>query len=299
MTPFDLNKSINQLKLSTLFDDSSLFLYSYGRYALLDLLKKKKINTIYLPAFICKDILSPINTLGIEYKFYHVNEKLQPILENMKMDAIIMVNYFGFAQNIEPFLNYCQEYQSLLIEDNAHGFLSKDNEGRFLGTRGDFGIFSFRKTVFLPNGAGLLVNSSLGKNINFQNSQSQYTTEDNYYDNKLMIKKIINYTHPILGLIILKFRRLLRFIKTGHSLPTFDESSDIELPSNDKITPRLDTRVLQLDIQNEINRRKCMYNMIMFYAKNFNIQPIYGSLNKNTVPYAFAFIANEYEKNKF
>ena len=72
-----------------------------------------------------------------------------------------MIDYFGFSQDSRPFEEYKKKYISIIIEDNAHGFLSKDKHGVLLGTRGDIGLLSNRKTIFLPNGGALLVNNEL------------------------------------------------------------------------------------------------------------------------------------------
>jgi hypothetical protein len=44
----------------------------------------------------------------------------------------------------------------VLIEDNAHGLLSRDTDGALLGTRGDLGILSMRKSLRLADGGALL-----------------------------------------------------------------------------------------------------------------------------------------------
>mgnify|MGYP003896109965 FL=1 len=72
---------------------------------------------------------------------------------------MLAVNYFGFAQDLSPFREYCSTTGATLIEDNAHGFLSKDSAGNLLGTRADLGITSIRKTFRLVNGAALYVSS--------------------------------------------------------------------------------------------------------------------------------------------
>ena len=286
--PFSI-QSYGNKKLKELYRNSDMCLYPYARYAFLEALKTLDIKTIYLPSFICRDMLAPINTLKIKYFFYEVNENLEPMLEDIKCNAILMVDYFGFSQDFRPFEEYKKKYNSIIIEDNAHGFLSKDKNGVLLGTRGDIGLLSIRKTIFLPNGGALLVNNELFKNNYFNNSEIQSSYEDVIYDKKLNLKKKI--FNKYLGITILLLRRAIRFIKTGSAIPLPDRLSEEEMPSNSYLTPILKDGIISIDIEEEIQRRKEMYLKIKEYAKKFDINPIYD-LYDNAVPFEFAFIDN-------
>ncbi len=286
--PFTIQR-IGSLKLKELYKNSDIYLYPYARYAFLEVLKILGIKTIYLPAFICRDMLAPINTLRIKYFFYEVNENLEPMLKDIKCDAILMVDYFGFGQDFKAFEEYKKKYNSIIIEDNAHGFLSRDKNGVLLGTIGDIGLLSIRKTVFLPNGGALLVNNELYKNKNFKNSEIQSSYEDVNYNKKLDLKKKIFTKY--LGIAILLLRRAIRFLKTGSAIPRPDRLSEEEMPSNCYLTPILKDGIISIDIEKEMQRRKEIYLKIKEYAKKFNINPIY-ELDDNTVPFEFAFIDN-------
>ena len=135
--------------------------YAYARHALVDALSLAGVkagSTVALPAFICRDVLASVHALGAETTFYDVDESLRPInlgdLRDSK--AILAVNYFGFPQDLDPFTDYCSRTGASLIEDNAHGLFSRDALGSLLGTRGDFGILSMRKTFHVSTGAALL-----------------------------------------------------------------------------------------------------------------------------------------------
>ena len=245
------------------------------------------IKSIYLPSFICRDMLAPLSMLEIKYSFYEVNEKLEPIIKDIRCDAILMVNYFGFTQKIKPFLKYKKKYQSLIIEDNAHGFLSRDKNRQLLGTREDIGLLSIRKTFFLPNGGALLVNNKKLKNIYFANSKIKTSYEDIRFKNKYYLKKII--FNKYIGVTILLLRRFIRLIKTGSSLPLPDSLSEERMPANTFLTPLLENGYLSFDIEDETKRRRDLYIKIKEYAMKFNIKPIY-ELEENTVPFQFAFI---------
>ena len=96
------------------------------------------------------------------------------LLNSQQCKAVLAVNYFGFAQELAPFREYCLRTGATLIEDNAHGFLSKDTSGVLLGMRTGLGITSIRKTFRLVNGAALFFSGDeysglVAEQLEFQN----------------------------------------------------------------------------------------------------------------------------------
>ena len=143
-------------------------LFSHARVALKYGFKSFNLSykdVILIPDFTCDVILQPLRDLGINYSFYSLNDALTPDWESVKKQltsntkAILMVHYFGQPQNIDDFQNFCNKYNLLLIEDNAHGFGGLFN-GKKLGLFGDIGINSPRKTLGLLSGGQLLLNNS-------------------------------------------------------------------------------------------------------------------------------------------
>lgn len=287
MTPFHLQTN-GVLDLSSFFDHSHFYLYTYARIALFKLLEKLNIKTIYVPSLICRDIIAPINTLGIQYFFYEVDQKLNPINLEKQCDAILFVNYFGFEADITPFKEYQQKHQAILIEDNAHGFLSKDREGKWLGTRGDFGIFSLRKTFSLSNGAILSVNNPDFFDLIFHPAQIDNNSNDAILRKKENLKKF----SPSLAYWTMKTRQFFRYLKTGNPLPNEDYSSEFHLPQEEFVTSRINGCVLQFDMKSEIDRRKSMYKKIQELAKKHNISSLCDFYD-NCSPFVFPFISDE------
>ena len=300
MTPFYNQFSKSTVNLNDIYLTSNIYLYPYARFAFLELLEKLTIKSIYLPSFICSDILAPINQLGIQYIFYEVDKDLNPILEDIKCDSILSVNYFGFSSDVDVFNKYKKKYDAVFIEDNAHGFLSQDANGLLLGTRGDFGLLSIRKTIFLPNGAALLVNNKKYNNIKFSSNNFKISSEDLQYRKKLVLKKlfIIKY----IGICFVLLRRIIRYVRNGSYHPFPDMESEFKLPSNRFITPILKDHNLNIDIDFERKRRQQMFEMIQKWALMFSVKPI-SNLYDNVIPYEFAFIDNgnykEFEKYLF
>jgi len=122
--------------------------YSYGRIALLDglrILGCEEGSNVLLPSYICGVAVEPFREMGIETRFYAVSLDLQPDLIDIKnridekTKGILVVNYFGFPQNLGEIQDICRKHRLYLIEDNAHGLLSQRNS-RLLGTFGDIGF---------------------------------------------------------------------------------------------------------------------------------------------------------------
>ena len=78
-----------------------------------------------------------------------------------KTKAVIAVHYAGHACDMAALQNICADYGLFLIEDAAQAILSKDSDGRYLGTIGDLGCLSFHETknIICGEGGALLVNN--------------------------------------------------------------------------------------------------------------------------------------------
>ncbi len=289
-TPFIIQKKSKPISLKDIYVNSDIYLFPYARYAFLEALKKLNIKSIYLPVFICHDMLSPINTLNINYHFYGVSKKMEPFLEDIKCDAILAINYFGFEQDMKPFVEYKKKFNSIIIEDNAHGLFSKDYNGDLLGTRGDIGLLSIRKTITLPNGGALLINNNNYKKMKFERSAIKKTYEDKKYYRKQCVKKLLIIQN--IGILIVLIKRLARLLQTGSSIPISWFDSERELPYNMYLTPILENNSLSIDIESEIKRRRDLYIKIQDWAIKFNIRPLFN-LYQNCVPFEFVFIIDE------
>jgi hypothetical protein len=118
-----------------------------------------KGDVVLVPEFICESLLQPIEELGARADYYPVDASLQPewpVLEEKAARAasVVMVHYFGQPQDVIRFRALADRFRLVLIEDNAHGFASRDENGD-LGTLGDIGISSPRKSLGTLNGAFL------------------------------------------------------------------------------------------------------------------------------------------------
>ena len=140
--------------------------YSLARYAMIEALSLAGVGNgscVLLPEFLCRDMLAPLHLLGARVCWYPVASNLQAATNPAdwpKADVVLAVNYFGFPQDLESFRIYEARTGALIIEDNAHGYLSRDQTGNLLGCRTGLGLFSFRKTLRIPDGGALWVDES-------------------------------------------------------------------------------------------------------------------------------------------
>jgi len=86
-----------------------------------------------------------------------IEEKITP-----KTKAIVVVHYAGVACDMDPIIALAKKYDLMLIEDAAQA-IDSTYKGRFLGSIGDFGTFSFHETKNIQCGEGglLAINNPL------------------------------------------------------------------------------------------------------------------------------------------
>ena len=149
-------------------DRKRFFLYASGRAALyhgVSCLPRQSGKKILVPCYHCGVEVEAIVRAGYEVVFYPLRHYLEPDFSWLKQHitreetaAILVVHYFGFPQPLDRVARLTREKEVFLIEDCAHALYSYDGES-LLGSFGDISIFSLMKTVGLPNGGGLLLNS--------------------------------------------------------------------------------------------------------------------------------------------
>ncbi len=110
------------------------------------------------------------------------SEKIEKAITK-KTKAIIIVHYGGFPCDMDKILFLKKKYNLFLIEDAAHGFLSKF-KNKYIGTFGDIGMFSFHETKNFVSGQGgaILINNK--KYINKAKIILDKGTDRSFYSNK-------------------------------------------------------------------------------------------------------------------
>jgi perosamine synthetase len=125
-----------------------------------DYLELSAADAVLLPAYSCKEVLRPFLKRA-NVVFYDVRpdltidpDALRAQLSTGKVKALLIINYFGFLQPFRKEIKQlCTERGVTLIEDCAHSLLTAGS-----GETGDLVIYSFRKSLPVPDGGGLKLN---------------------------------------------------------------------------------------------------------------------------------------------
>jgi dTDP-4-amino-4,6-dideoxygalactose transaminase len=162
---FNENKSNGSI--FPLNQEKTYFFFS-GRYALRAGIKALGIepkDAILMPSYNCGVEIDPILNLGVDPVYYRITKNLLVDFDDLfekitgRVKAILVTHFLGFPQPIEKIKQICIERNLYLIEDCAHALLSYHG-GKPLGSYGDVSIFSFLKTLPVPDGGILLINNS-------------------------------------------------------------------------------------------------------------------------------------------
>lgn len=150
-----------------LLSNGRVRLYASGRAGLFRIVAGLALppgSTILLPAYHCGVEVEAVLRAGCGVAFYRVRFDLGIDLDHIRAlidqhtRGILVAHYFGFPQEISELAALCRQRELVLIEDCAHALYSRDQRGAWLGTTADYGLFSMRKTVFMPNGGAVRVN---------------------------------------------------------------------------------------------------------------------------------------------
>ena len=273
--------------------------FGLARFALLaalELLNLPRGARVLVPAFICRDLLAAIHAAHATPEFYAVDETLSPLELNHnwpRAAAVIAVNYFGFPQNLNEFRAYCERTGAYLIEDNAHGFLSADEQGVPLGERGDMGLLSIRKTLLVPNGAALLVNCA--------SLLSFVPRQEPFLPHKLSLsfraKLVLSWLQRRLGVPVLAWMqcvvRLVRYLRTGYAITPLAPENEFQLPEVRQPHPYMLRAISDAQCELEMTRRRNLYHRFEQELSMCGARSVFKSLPLHTVPYGYAFYASK------
>ncbi len=268
--------------------------YSLARHALIEAFRLIGIRPgtrVLLPGYLCRDLLAPLHILGATPCWYDVKPDLtpeKPPEEWPSADAVLAVNYFGFPQALEPFLAYAERTGATIVEDNAHGYMSRDQDGQWLGCRTGLGVFSLRKTLRIPDGAALWAGNKY--------TSHELPTQCEFNGtgvNRAQIIKAQFRDLPLIGEFAYRFAtglaRELRKIRTGSEVPANDPKSENELSTPPNPWPGLLTSIAGCNVMVEVKRRRTAYENCIKAAKKVGAVPVFDKLPQYCVPYAFAF----------
>lgn len=283
--------------------------YSYGRTALLDglrILDYKKGSNVLLPSYVCAMAAEPFRELGIETRFYEISLKLQPDIADIKKKidsqtkGILIVNYFGFPQELGEIKDICREHGLHLIEDNAHGFLSY-KDSRLLGTYGDIGFSSIWKILPVPNGALLFVNNEelvdgRGEIEKFSISQNQLPKVSKRKTYVYILDSLLRNLELHYGIKVEMMRNIYRHLfpreeSDGPDVSQVFQASKVRMSN---ISLRVTNNT---DLDDVFEKRRQNYNFWLSELRDReDVHFVFKELPAGTCPLCFVVIEKEAER---
>ena len=133
---------------------------------LASLKKSQKGNKVLIPAFHCPTVVQPVLLAGFDVEFYQINLDLTIEFDdlykrlNNNIACVLIINFFGFEQELGDLNTRCKTSDSLILEDCSHSLYNR-NPIRMTGNRGDVSVFSFWKMIPSFVGGGYKVSSKL------------------------------------------------------------------------------------------------------------------------------------------
>lgn len=294
--------------------ENQTILFSQGReaiyYSLKLILDKKKSVRILLPSYLCSSIFEPILSLNnIEFYFYKLDKKLQinrvdlfEKIKKHKINVLYIIHYFGFVDPyFKKILEFSKSYKIRLIEDAAVSLFSKWNN-KYLGSWGDFGIFSLRKYLPIPDGGMLKINT----NVNHCSHIKIGRLNKKMFYRRLIKKFILSAVEKLRlpprlyndNQIYFKIKALFDKLKSTNTKDKMD--SLFSQQCRPYFISRFSKYLLfRTDTEQLIKTRRKNFKILLDIFKNFsNVYPLYNHLPDETCPFVFPFIAENQDKLK-
>ena len=235
-------------------------------------------SKVLLPAYHCPALVEPFVWAQCDVEFYPLQQDLSIDLDVItdklaKADAIVLVPFFGFSQNIASQTQLAREYNCLPIEDLAHA-------AHATILHGDYGVTSLQKFYPISTGGELLIANSISdtrvtsKWHALQVPQWQWAGKS--FSKQLLAKLGLRREHGPTA--INEFRY---FEPTAVSEPMF-RSDQVEVTRHDHA-------------QIAASRRN-NYQMLDGYLSNSRLgKSLFPKLGPGDVPYVYPFVLNKAE----
>lgn len=139
----------------------------------IDLADLRPGDELLAPGYNCGSEIDPFVRKGISVRLYRVDGAGRIDLGHAagllssRTRAMLVVHYFGWPHPLRDVVSFCTSHGLFLVEDCALSLFSESDEGP-VGTMGDAAVFSFPKTLSVPDGGALSLRAgrwSLGSSL--------------------------------------------------------------------------------------------------------------------------------------
>lgn len=127
----------------------------------------KEGDEVIMPSYTFVSTADAFVLRGAKIKFIDIRPDTLNMDENLveyaiteRTKAIVPVHYAGVACEMDTIMKTAQKYNIFVVEDAAQGVMSK-YKGKYLGTIGDFGSYSFHETknYTMGEGGAIIINN--------------------------------------------------------------------------------------------------------------------------------------------
>lgn len=116
-----------------------------------DILKTRKVRSVYMPAWCCDSMIAPFVARGIHVDFYDVRLDGQPIFHTESTEIFYLTNYFGYGNSINlDIIKHFKAKGAIILYDRTHSFLMENDPYIELA---DYSFASIRKWMRVMEGA--------------------------------------------------------------------------------------------------------------------------------------------------
>jgi len=170
--------------------------FDLARDALGYLVKKFKIDRIYIPYYLCDVIRHTLYTLNCKPFFYHIDDNFLPVNKFLPEDYILYPNYFGICHyNVKKLV---ESYPRMII-DNAHSYYDSPHGFACFNAGHKFG---FKKSILWFKDE-ICNNCIMPSKQNFQTYHESFVELHEKYKKQNLLKidnidKVCSFVYPLL-----------------------------------------------------------------------------------------------------
>lgn len=289
----------------TCFDGRAKNLFVRGRYALFHALRTLgvgKQDSVLVPAYHCRTMIDPVVQSGAEVCLFPLNPDLSPDLDRLARlvesaslppKALLLPHYFGYPQDIEPVVAFCNQRSIALIEDCCHAYFGSWR-GRALGSWGHCAIGSPSKFFACEDG-GTYFSSSGGQRALLRRRPLADELRAVYHSAESAwahMKGQFNAS-PLTALATQFESTRIRFPEWAVSAEETGSLSQHFRPETDLTSALSWSRwVMRLSsVEQLCERRRSNFNILLEGVKNLpNCRPLFPTLPTGVVPYMFPLL---------
>jgi perosamine synthetase len=267
-------------------------------------------DEVLIPAYNCGSEIDVFSKAGVSLQPYRITDTSEIDMEDFvgritkRTRAALVTHYFGFPQAISDIAKICSEKRIYLIEDCAHALLSRVDE-RMLGSAGDIAVFSFPKTLGVPDGGALVVNTPDISGWNWvmvSPSNKVICTRLLPLLKSTLLEK--SSAWPILEQFLLSVirNRQLGSIESSNqksgTLPRMPEDYYYDDSNTDRQMSQLTSYLLsKIDVGSVVERRRINYLMLLDILKDReDVRPLFSDLPEGVCPLYFPVLTKNRER---